>query len=203
MPAEPARGEGASEPVTARPALRALLALALLTACAQRPPWANGRLVWERASQNPVPQDLGDLESRVLAIHNRERAAIGLLPLSWDPALATAAAGYGPTLSRLGRLEHSDYSTRWGQGENLFMGTRGAYSVDEMLAGWVEEKRLFRPGTFPKVSRSGHGEDVGHYTQMIWRTTSRVGCAIHSDAKWDFLICRYSPPGNILKHRVP
>jgi hypothetical protein len=189
--------------MTGRNAARALLAMALLGACAQRPPWADGRLVWEHGPVRSGPQDLANFENRILAVHNRERAAIGVPPLTWDPELAAAAAAYGPTLSRLGKLVHSDYSTRRGQGENLFQGSRGFYGLDEMTAGWVEEKRLFRPGIFPKVSRSGHGSDVGHYTQMIWRTTTRVGCAIHSDPKWDFFICRYSPPGNILKHRVP
>lgn len=184
---------------TARPSL---LALALLTACASRPPGADGRLVWERASAHPVPQDLSNFEQRVLAVHNRERALVGALPLSWDPELAAAAAGYGPTLSRLGKLVHSEYSTRRGQGENLFMGSRGAYSLDDMTADWVAEKKLYRSGVFPKVSRTGHFEDVGHYTQMVWRTTTRVGCAIHSDSRWDFLICRYSPPGNVLGHRA-
>jgi hypothetical protein len=181
----------------ARPSL---LALALLAACASRPPGADGRLVWERASAHPVAQDLSNYAQRILAVHNRERAAVGALPLSWDPALAAAAAAYGPALSRLGKLAHSDYSTRRGQGENLFMGTEGAYSLDEMTADWVAEKKLYRRGVFPKVSRTGHVGDVGHYTQMVWRTTTRVGCAIHSDARWDFLICRYSPPGNVLGH---
>jgi hypothetical protein len=30
---------------------------------------------------------------------------------------------------------------------------------------------------------------------MVWPTTTHVGCAIYS-ADWDYLICRYSPPGN-------
>lgn len=183
--------------------MRALLVFVLLAACAPRPPGADGKLVWERAADHPVPQDLSNFEARILAVHNRERALVGAPPLRWDPALAAAAAGYGPALSQLGKLAHSEYSTRWGQGENLFMGTRGAYSLDEMTKDWVAEKKLFRPGIFPKVSRTGHVGDVGHYTQMIWRTTTRVGCAIYSDAKWDFFVCRYSPPGNILGHRVP
>ena len=186
----------------ARSDKKLLLGFVLLASCAQRPPWANGRLVWERAPAHPVAQDFSRFEERILAAHNRERAAVGAPPLVWDPALAAAAKAYGPTLSTLGKLRHSDYSTRRGQGENLFMGTRGAYSLDEMTADWVAEKTLFRPGIFPKVSRSGHGEDVGHYTQMIWPMTRRVGCAIYSDVKWDFFICRYSPPGNVVGHRV-
>jgi hypothetical protein len=61
---------------------------------------------------------------------------------------------------------------------------------------WSAEKRMLQPGIFPAVSRTGQWEDVAHYTQMVWPTTTRVGCAIFS-ADWDYLICRYSPPGNI------
>ena len=42
----------------------------------------------------------------------------------------------------------------------------------------------------------GNWVDVAHYTQMIWKTTTHVGCAIYRDGGWDYLICRYSPPGN-------
>ena len=38
------------------------------------------------------------------------------------------------------------------QGENLWMGTRGAYSYGEMIGQLVDERRYFRPGRFPAVS---------------------------------------------------
>ncbi|HEX5183726.1 MAG TPA: CAP domain-containing protein [Allosphingosinicella sp.] len=180
------------------PAKHLLLCLVLLVGCGQRPPWADGRLVREPAPAEPVVQDLGHFEQHMLAAHNRERAAAGAAPLAWDPALAAAAASYGPALSRLGKLAHSEPSTRPGQGENLFMGTRGAYRLDEMVGGWAGEKRLFRPGIFPDVSISGHWEDVAHYTQMIWPATRRVGCAVYKDSEWDFLVCRYAPAGNVV-----
>ncbi len=59
------------------------------------------------------------------------------------------------------------------------------------------ERGYFQPGTFPYVSRTGNWVDVSHYTQMIWSSTTRVGCAVHRSARMDYLICRYSPPGNI------
>jgi hypothetical protein len=39
---------------------------------------------------------------------------------------------------------------------------------------------------------------VGHYTQMIWRGTTRIGCALASSRRWDVLVCRYGPPGNFI-----
>ncbi|HEX6374302.1 MAG TPA: CAP domain-containing protein [Allosphingosinicella sp.] len=189
------------------PRLRtALLAASLplaLAACGSRPEWADGQMVKEERPANAVPQDLSRLEARLLAIHNRERAAVGAPPLVWDGGLAAAAAGYGPALARRGKLEHSSPAARPGQGENLWMGTRGAYALDEMAGGWAAERKLFRPGVFPRVSASGHWRDVGHYTQMIWKGTSRVGCAVQKSRKWDFLVCRYGPPGNVVGQRVP
>lgn len=182
----------------------ALAALLALAACnPERPPWADGRMVTEERPADGRAQDLSRLEARLLAVHDRERRATGAAPLAWDRGLAAAAAAYGPTLERLGKLAHSPRASRPGQGENLWMGTRGAYQIEEMAGGWAAEKRLFRAGFFPAVSVSGKWSDVGHYTQMIWKGTTRMGCALHKGRRWDFLICRYSPPGNVVGQRVP
>ena len=133
---------------------------------------------------------------RMLALHNRERAAVGAPLLAWDPVLAEAASSYGPALQQIGRLIHSPRETRPGQRENLAMATTG-YMNDEQLAGmWVAEKQMFMPGLFPNVSRTGYWKDVSHYTQMVWKGTTHVGCALYRGGGNDFLICRYSPPGN-------
>ena len=186
-------------------ALRFLALLGALSAAAcagSRPPWAEGAMVSTERPAGESPQDLRNLGPRLVALHNRERAETGAPPLAWDPALASAAAAYGPALERRGRLAHSPPESRAGQGENLWMGTSDAYSLEEMIGSWAAEKRLFTPGAFPEVSRSGHWGDVAHYTQMIWPDSTRVGCAVHKARRWDFLICRYSPPGNIVGQTV-
>jgi cysteine-rich secretory family protein len=144
-----------------------------------------------------------DLAARLLAAHNRERTAVRVPPLRWDPALADAAAGYAPRLAALGRLEHSPRNARPGQSENLWMGSAGAYSPEQMVANWAREKSWFRPGVFPNVSSTGDWMDVSHYTQMIWPTTTSVGCAVHRRGRNDYLICRYAPRGNQDGRRVP
>lgn len=144
-----------------------------------------------------------DISARLLATHNAERARMGAAPLRWDPALALAAAAYGPTLASLGRLRHSPKGNRPGQRENLWMGTRGAFSPEQMVGTWIAERAHFRPGVYPNVSKTGSWYDVSHYTQLIWKGTTHVGCAIQRSRQWDFLICRYSPPGNIDGRRVP
>jgi len=143
------------------------------------------------------------LGSRIIALHNQVRWAAGVRPVIWDRALAAAADAYAARLASSGRWGHSPQSQRPGQGENLWMGTHGAFSVDQMVASWSSERRLFRSGDFPWVSKSGSWGDVGHYTQMIWPGSTRVGCAVRSSASYDYMVCRYSPGGNVIGSRVP
>lgn len=149
------------------------------------------------AAQSPT------MAGRLLAAHNAERARVGVAPLRWDDRLALSAAAYGPTLARMGRLQHSPKAARPGQRENLWMGPVGRSSPESMVGQWIAERRLFRAGTFPDVSTTGHWNHVAHYTQLVWRTTTHVGCAIHRAVGWEYLICRYAPPGNIDGRTVP
>lgn len=150
----------------------------------------------------PTPSNARPLHSTAIAgpllvAHNRERAAFGSPPLAWDPVLASAAAVHAAHLARLGRLQHAPRHQRPGQGENLWIGSRGAYPLHAMVATWTGERRHFRPGIFPATSRTGNWADSGHFTQIVWPTTNRFGCAMASSARWDVLVCRYSPPGNV------
>ena len=135
--------------------------------------------------------------ARILAAHNAERVRAGAPPLVWDNALGNAAAVYAQQLAMTAHFGHSNRRARPGTGENLWMGSRGAFSVEAMVGGWTSEKRWFQPGVFPNVSRTGSWDDVGHYTQMIWPTTTRIGCALASNGRVDYLVCRYAGAGNI------
>lgn len=146
---------------------------------------------------------LDQFSARLLAAQNAERAEVGSPPLVWDPALAAAAADYAPKLAAIGDLNHSPKESRVGQRENLWMGTAQAFSPEEMVSNWSQEKRYFRPGIFPNVATNGNWHDIAHYTTMIWKTTTSVGCALYRTQDWDYLVCRYSPPGNIDGVAVP
>jgi uncharacterized protein YkwD len=137
----------------------------------------------------------------ILAAHNRERDRIGVPPLAWDDRLAGEARQWAQSLARRRAFEHS-HAIR-GVGENLWMGTSGAYSPDEMIGGFIAEGRQFRPGRFPNVSRTGNWADVGHYTQLVWANTRYVGCALARGGGDDYLVCRYWPAGNVMGQRVP
>ena len=139
----------------------------------------------------------GQFPQRILSVHNALRSQVGVPPLSWDPALGQQASTYAMQLALTNSFHHSNRNARQDTGENLWMGTRGAYTYEAMVGAWSSERRNFVPGVFPAVSRSGNWQDVGHYTQMVWRATTRLGCALASNATTDFLVCRYASAGNI------
>lgn len=139
------------------------------------------------------------MRSVMLKAHNDARRGYGVAPLAWDSALARDARAYGVILARSGIFRHDPQTGRRPrQGENLWTGTRGAYRFESMIGSMVDERRLYRPGRFPDNSRNGRWQDVAHYTQIVWPVTTRVGCAIVSNSRDDFLVCRYSPAGNIV-----
>jgi len=174
----------------------------LLGGCAAGMTSSEPALGYAPAQATPAAPS-GTVADRVLAAHNRERAAVGVSPLRWDAQLAAAAEAYAIQLARMGQLVHSSRQSRPGQGESLWMGTAGAYTPDAMMQNWASERRFFRAGIFPNVSTTGNWEDVSHYTQMIWRSTTSVGCAIQRSGRWDVLVCRYSPAGNRDGQAVP
>jgi hypothetical protein len=153
-------------------------------------------------SASVAAQPRGDFAHRLLAAHNIERDRAGLPRLSWSSHLARDAHEWAVHLSRRGTLEHADNRRRRNMGENLWMGSAGYYSAEDMIGGFLAERAKFRPGTFPQVSRTGNWVDVGHYTQIIWPRTSEVGCAVAKGAVNDFLVCRYNPAGNTIGEKV-
>ena len=137
-----------------------------------------------------------DFEARIVSAHNVERARHSLHGLRWNSELARDAHDWAQYLARHQLLEHADRGHTRGAGENLWMGTAGYYTIEDMIGGFIEEKRHFRPGRFPEVSRTGNWADVGHYTQVIWPTTTEVGCAVARGRGQEVLVCRYWPAGN-------
>jgi hypothetical protein len=135
----------------------------------------------------------------ILEAHNRYRSALNIPPLKWSDRLAKDAMTWAGKLASENAFYHSRGT---GQGENLWKGTSGYFTFTQMVDTWGNEKKYFRYGAFPQVSTSGNWSDVGHYTQIIWRETTEVGCAKASKGGYDFFVCRYSPPGNFMRQQV-
>src|SRR5882724_4753561 len=132
----------------------------------------------------------------ILKRHNDFRSAVGVTAIQWSPALAKDALDWAQQLARSDKGQHDPRVRSLKEGENIWWGTAGAFAYGEMVNFWGDEKKDFVYGVFPNCKTRGSAV-VGHYTQVIWKGTTSVGCAVASNGKIDFMVCRYSPPGNI------
>lgn len=180
-----------------------MLLCLLLAACGQQSASPPPRVVEERPFAGTAPRGEPRLKRNMLTMHNATRAEVRQPVLTWSDALAADALAYARELARTGRFEHAPQPRgNPNQGENLWMGTRGAYRYEEMAGHWIDEKRVFVNRPMPNASTTGNYRDVGHYTQIIWSGTREVGCAMASNRRDDFLVCRYLPTGNVVGQRA-
>jgi len=145
-----------------------------------------------------TPTEPEALAATMVSAHNSMRTEMGVMPMRWNAGLAADAAQWADHLAETGRFEHDVRRRSVPEGENLWMGTRDHYPVRHMVDAWGEERKVFRPGRFPDNSRTGSWHDVGHYTQIVWKDTREVGCAIARNASDEFLVCRYAQAGNVV-----
>lgn len=153
---------------------------------------------WIYYPNQTEPSSRETMVETIMAAHNDERRHWNVPPLTWDARLAADARSHAHLLAQKGYLQHASMEGRPDpQGENLWMGTRDAFGYEQMMAGFLDERRHYKPRAIPDISKTGNWLDTGHYSQIIWRTTTSVGCALASNREFDFLVCRYSPAGNI------
>lgn len=123
--------------------------------------------------------------------HNSARRADGVGPVSWDPKVASFAQSYAAKRAGDCRLQHSGGP----YGENIFWGSAGrAWSAADAVASWVGEKKNYHYDT----NTCDPGKVCGHYTQVVWRKSVRIGCArvVCAANRGVFITCNYDPPGN-------
>ncbi|XP_041993659.1 basic form of pathogenesis-related protein 1-like [Salvia splendens] len=136
------------------------------------------------AGQNSPQEFLGG--------HNRARAKVGIPPLEWNASVADYALRYAQKSSSDCNLELS----MGPYGENLFMG-QGQVSAVDAVSVWASESP-----NYDHASNSCKGGSCLHYTQIVWRASTQLGCALQQCRNgWFFVICSYHPPGNYAGER--
>jgi len=127
------------------------------------------------------------LERDMLAAHNAVRARVGMPPLGWSGRLAAHAKGWADTLLARRQFVHTPNSP---YGQNLYEIRSATASPAQVVNAWASESR-----NYDYASNRCRGV-CGHYTQIIWRTTKQVGCAVARGGGREVWVCDYDPPGN-------
>ncbi|CAL1539025.1 unnamed protein product [Lymnaea stagnalis] len=139
------------------------------------------------------PKNLkNDVVKKFLDSHNRGRREVSVPDLVWNSTLATSAASHGARCV----IEHSQGD----HGENLYFSKPRNDDLlklsEDAVGSWLSEKPANVDTKWPCLQDLS----CGHYTQIVWRTTKTVGCAIvHCASYWEnFVVCQYYPPGNYI-----
>ncbi|MFT5722413.1 MAG: pathogenesis-related protein 1 [Motiliproteus sp.] len=141
-------------------------------------------------------------QAEMLAAHNRYRALVAVPALTASSALAATAQAYADTLKTTQGCT-STHSHAAGLGENLFWasalvysnGTRKPQDVTptQVADAWGSEKDHYSYAS----NSCAAGEICGHYTQVVWNTSTQVGCGHATcDDHSQVWVCNYSPAGN-------
>jgi pathogenesis-related protein 1 len=155
-------------------------------------------------ASTPVQTDFPDAQVYVDA-HNAVRAAVEqpanyasawepLPPVSWSDEVAITSQEWANHLRDTMDcgLQHANGT---GYGENLAAGSNvGAQRAVDM---WADEKENYVYS--PEYDFSG---DTGHYTQIVWRKSIRIGCASAQCGGSSVVVCRYDPPGNYIGDEI-
>jgi hypothetical protein len=154
--------------------------------------WCDVRML--RASdETAAPADCAATPQVYLVPQNQHRAQHCVPPLTWDEGLASQATAWA-------RRCNFVHSFRSGVGENLYFQRPSMKDPRQGIDAWYGEVRAH------KYDAAQYSPTSGHFTQLIWKGTTRVGCgsAICPGLKGGgiMMVCRYAPQGNMTTNGV-
>ena len=137
------------------------------------------------AAQSPVA-------SEMLAAHSAVRASLKIPPLTWSDQLAARAQEWANTLLARGQFQHRPKSE---YGENLFDIFGETASPQRVVEAWASESADY------DYASNKCRKVCGHYTQIVWASTKKVGCGVARNSRREVWVCNYDPPGNCVGTR--
>lgn len=135
------------------------------------------------------PSHAQDLKEDYVNAHNAARQKVGVSPVTWDDNVAAYAQQYAN--QRIG--DCSGIHSNGKYGENIAWYVDDLSGVDAVKL-WVDEKVYYDYGS----NTCAQGKVCGHYKQVVWRSSVRIGCAkVRCSGGGTFITCNYDPPGNV------
>ncbi|EYB83174.1 hypothetical protein Y032_0341g3009 [Ancylostoma ceylanicum] len=136
-------------------------------------------------------------------IINYTPTAANILKMTYDCTLEAAAIAHAKKCSG----NKSKPVTRPGVGENIIEINKMYLTMPEVarqatLRWWRELSMYGVNAQMFFDSAIQQKNTVNHFTQMIWHSSKGLGCGIHNCGKFFFVVCQYTPRGNIIKEPI-
>ncbi|XP_033619234.1 cysteine-rich secretory protein 3 isoform X2 [Fukomys damarensis] len=144
------------------------------------------------------------VQREIVNKHNELRRAVSpsasdMLKMEWSSAAARKAQVWADQC-KYRHSRNEDRKLDVSCGENLFMSS-APYSWSSAIQLWYDEEENFIFNVGPKTPSAV----IGHYTQVVWYSSSRVGCGIahcpRNPVLKYYMVCQYCPAGNYVARR--
>merc|ERR1712110_270231 len=140
-----------------------------------------------------------DINADMLKQHNDYRATHNADPLSIDDDLMDKAQAWADELARDNKFEHTTVKNLNGEclGENIFMSSGGEASAADATRSWYCEVDDYYD-TINKWPTNPNSPAIGHFTQVVWKDSQRVGFGIATGSDgMTRVVANYQPCGNM------
>merc|ERR1719167_1124639 len=133
-----------------------------------------------------------------LAEHNKLRAKHGVPLLKLTDQLSKTAQDWAEKLLKENSFDQLDHSKNRPYGENLWGGDGSIPEPKEIIQGWYSESKNHQYGVEIRDEETLKEKNIGHFTQIVWKSTTELGVGVASKDGKAFVVAHYSPPGNML-----
>lgn len=128
-------------------------------------------------------------------------------PLAWDCSIAATAQAWADTCP----AGHNPALNANNLGENIYgSGSSAIAKVADVVKLWVDEgppNYIYATNDCYGAQYTTNNFKCGHYTQIVWRSTTRVGCGYKTGCgstafSPQIWVCDFAPAGNMYNQKT-
>lgn len=120
--------------------------------------------------------------------------------MSWDANLESLATSWAQNLASTNEFKHDPDNSTNQTGENIYATSITTKpELTQAVNAWLAEKQDYTHDT----NSCATGKVCGHYTQIVWKNSSKLACATSQYSNHPSLgqgwvvVCKNQTPGNV------
>lgn len=125
----------------------------------------------------------------IVDISNAYRKKHGSPPLVYDRNMSVYAQEWADRMASSGVFMHRPGGV---YGENLAWSSGKRWNASKAVVVWYNEGKSY------SYSKNTHQPGTGHFSQLIWKASRRVGVGVARSGLGTFVVCNYAPAGNVI-----
>lgn len=162
----------------------------IVTTRTKPPPKPKAEVITDLSQASPF-------ERNMLEAHNAIRALHGTPPLKLSREMCNFCQEWANVIAKEGKLRSRPREQRLTYGENLFTKRSGSMKItgEEVVKDWCSGAKYYK--WYGGEPPGGSDRNSGNFSQVVWRSSERLGVGIATVGNCFFVVCDYDPGGNV------